>query len=208
MFNSYLRQYNYKEATLSELTKSISSLKEKQNQVYSDVKSGALSLNEALGLVDKPLKEHYVNTRDELLTISQADLDNVVYVVQELKKASPSHTVSWRKVRKICKEQNLAFSPSKNFKDLVLRQLDNISQAPEIGNKTDNHFMGEVKNTLGSSYLDKRYLQNYQRNLNKLQRNLADKTLFNNELLKAIAQPQVIKETKLLDQKINTTMNW
>ena len=207
MLNSYLRQYNYKEATLSELTKSVSSLKEKQNQVYSDVKSGALSLNEALGLVDKPLKEHYVNTRDELLTISQADLDNVVYVVQELKKASPSHTVSWRKVRKICKEQNLVFSPSKNFKDLVLRQLDNISQAPEIGNKTDNHFMSEVKNTLGSSYLDKRYLQNYQRNLNKLQRNLADKTLFSNELLKAIAQPQVIKETKLLDQKINTTSN-
>lgn len=142
-----------------------------------------------------------------MLTISQDDLNQVVYVVQELKKASPSHTVAWSKVKKICSEQNLVFSPSKNFKELVLRQLDNVSQAPEIGNSVKKPFVQQMRETIGSSYLDKRYLQNYKRNLNKLQRDLADKALFSEELINAISKPQIIRETKLVDNTIATGNN-
>ncbi len=204
--NSYLTQYGYQKTTEDELSYWINQLSNntdtKETKLYQSVKTGSQTLNQVLHYSDKSDKQHYVNTRNKILSIDNTELDKICQIVAELRAKSPSHKVAWHTVEKACKKYNLVFSPSKNFKDLIERHLDNLMQGPSLGNDTNPAFTQQLNTDLGVSYLDKRFMHNYKLRLNRQQRYLADQINFSHEINKAKIRPRVIKQTRLLDKEI------
>ncbi len=204
--NSYLTQYGYKKTNEQELGYWINQLTNntdsKEAKLYQSVKTGSQTLNQALHYTDKPDKQHYVNTRNEILSIDNNELDKICQIVAELRAKSPSHKVAWHTVKKACKKYNLAFSPSKNFKDLIERHLDSLMQGPSLGNDTNPAFTNQLKTDLGVSYLDKRFMHNYKLRLNRQQRYLADQINFSHEINQAKTKPRIIKQTVLVEDEV------
>ena len=191
IINSYLRDYNQKTINSK------------------DLDQGSETIESVLGLTSSPVKIHYVNTRDEVLSIPTTELDKVVMIVRELENASPSKSVSWRKVRAKAKELDLVFSPSKDFRELVMRRKDELEQSPRQElSATEQQFVNKAFGSeLGEYQIKKRELQNKNRELNKLQRKLTDQTIFSRELINSISKPRVIHTNKYVKDNLNTNKN-
>lgn len=212
IINSYLRDYNQKTINSKDLDQFISNLSDKDSsahKIYMSVKEGSETIESVLGLTSSPVKIHYVNTRDEVLSIPTTELDKVVMIVRELENASPSKSVSWRKVRAKAKELDLVFSPSKDFRELVMRRKDELEQSPRQElSATEQQFVNKAFGSeLGEYQIKKRELQNKNRELNKLQRKLTDQTIFSQELIKSISRPRVIRTNRYVKDKINGDKN-
>lgn len=109
---------------------------------------------------------------------------------------SPSHNVSWRKVRQKANELDLVFSPSKDYKELVMRRLDVLQQLPhqEETNKSTQFINKTFGSELGDLQIKKRFTQNQNRTLNSLKRKLTDQVLFRNQILDALAEPIIVHD--------------
>lgn len=197
-FNFYAQQYGLKPINKKQLRKLVGeiSVKDSQaNQIYLSTKSGETTINTLTGYTE-PMQHHtYVNTANEVVSVAPADLDKLATIVDELQKASPSHNISWNKVKKIAKDHEIVFSNTKQFHSLVLSRLEELKKSPSvITNSQDKSLLGDVlSGELGLLQVKKRANQNAQRELNKLKRTLTDQTIFYQELENAVQQPQVIK---------------
>lgn len=194
LFNSYLRDFDIPRYTTEELTQLIEDTKQdgsEAQQAYEATKTGAETISRFIGLEDKLTRYKYLNTRNEQMSIDKVELDKVVAIVKEVMLASPSHHISWRIVGKKAKELELQFSPSKNFKDLVLRELDIRQQSPvqEHSSETTRQLNKAFGSELGELQIKKRFNQNQNRTMNRLKRKLTDQVLFRNQILEAIAKP-------------------
>lgn len=199
MLNSYLRDFNLPTKNADELKSlldNIDSIDSKAQQAYEATKTGAKTLNQVIGTEDSVTKYHYQNTRGEEFTIDSYELDKIVAITKELMLASPSHNLPWRKVRQKANELGIQFSPSKQFKDLVLRELDIKQQSPvQSHNYQDTkQFNKAFGSELGELQIKKRFNQNQNRTLNNLKRKLTDRVLYRDQILEAIAQPIHIQD--------------
>lgn len=115
-----------------------------------------------------------------------------------MQNASPSHKVSWNQLRKRCKDNDLVFSPSKDFKSLILHHLDVIKESPKqsLSPKQEQMVRKAFGSELGETLIHKRYTQNRNRELNKLQRNLTDNVIFKRLLLEAVQEPIKVSDYK------------
>ena len=192
IINSYLRDYNQKTINSKDLDQFISDLSDKDSnahKVYMSVKEGSETI--------------------EVLSIPTTELDKVVMIVRELENASPSKSVSWRKVRTKAKELDLVFSPSKDFKELVMRRKDELEQSPrqELSMAEQQFVNKAFGSELGEYQIKKRELQNKNRELNKLQRKLTDQTIFSRELIKNISKPRVIHTNRYVKDNLSVNKN-
>lgn len=178
------------------------------NQIYIQTKSGETTLNNLTGYTE-PIQHHtYVNTQNEVVSVTPTDLNKLASIVDELQKASPSQSISWNKVKKIAQQHGITFSNTKQFHNLILSRLEELKQVPStITNPQQENLLGSVLGgELGLLQMKKRANQNAQRELNKLKRNLTDQAIFYEELRNAVQIPQVIKvDSKPV--KFKTTKN-
>lgn len=164
-----------------------------------DGKLGTKTFDEEFGLVPNHQQVSYTNTRGEKLTLDTEDLDKIVKLVQEEMNASPSQHVSWRKIRQKAMELGLTFSPSKDYKELVYRRLDELQQQP-VQKKSPADFelfKQAYGSELGELQIKKRFIQNKNRSLNKLKRELTDHVIFNRELINAIQEPIKVSDSPI-----------
>ena len=208
LFNAYLRDYSLPEINQEQLNHLIGEISVKDSeaqQVYQEIKSGHTKLNVMLGYIAPEPKHTFVNTKQEVLSVPEKDLDQVVAIIDEFQKQSPSHAISWHKVKKIALENDLIYSDSKSYRKLILHKLDTLHQTPttKMTPQTKQFLTGSLGDELGILQVKRRANQNEQRNLNKLKRQLTDQTIFKQYLLDAIQQPQVIKEKTLSKQPLS-----
>lgn len=205
MFNSYVRDYdNYGlkpigRSKLEDLINKVGDDKSEAHKYYMDGKLGTKSFDEEFGLVAVPHQVNYTNTRGEKLTIDTDDLDKIVKLVQEEMNASPSQHVSWRKIRQKAIGLGLTFSPSKDYKELVYRRLDELQQQPvQKQTPVDTELFKQAYGSeLGQLQIQKRFIQNKNRSLNKLKRELTDHVIFNRELLSAVQEPIRVSDSSI-----------
>lgn len=184
---------------LSKLVNTVQDNNSDAHKYYMDGKLGIKSFDEEFGLVPSHQQVNYTNTRGEKLTINTEDLDKIVKLVQEEMDASPSQHVSWRKIRQKAMDLGLSFSPSKDYKELVYRRLDELQQQP-VQKKSPADvelFKQTYGSELGELQIKKRFIQNKNRSLNKLKRELTDQVIFNRELIKAIQEPIKVSDSPI-----------
>lgn len=184
---------------MGELVNNVQESNSEAHKYYMDGKLGTKTFDEEFGLVPNHQQVRYTNTRGEKLILDTEDLDKIVKLVQEEMNASPSQHVSWRKIRQKAMELGLTFSPSKDYKELVYRRLDELQQQP-VQKKSPADFelfKQAYGSELGELQIKKRFIQNKNRSLNKLKRELTDHVIFNRELINAIQEPIKVSDSPI-----------
>lgn len=135
VFNFYAQQYGLDTVDKHELQKLIGEVSVRDseaNQVYMSTKTGETTLNNLTGYTEPQQHHTYVNTANEVVSVTPADLDKLVTIVDELQKTSPSQNISWNKVKKIAQQHEITFSNTKQFHNLILSRLEELKQSPKV----------------------------------------------------------------------------
>lgn len=194
LVNAYLRDYDLPaltQDTLKDYVNEISKEDSEANRIYTEIKTSPNKLNVVLGYVDEQPNTLLLNIQGRKIRLPQSEVKQIVAIVDELQQASPSHQVPWGKVKKACLEQELYFSNTRDFRDIILRQLDIIKSQPTL-EKTPNLVSSVTRslvNEFGLLNARKRSLQNDQKVINRAKRDLLDQALLREEVINALQEP-------------------
>lgn len=139
----------------------------------------------------------FTNKKGDKTEVSKEHLDMAVEIKLELQKASPSGRCSWGKLVKIMHENDFEEADNtESYRCLIKDYQKKIGKLPESTKHVDimaDKKIDTIKGLVGELAYEKRYAQNEFRKLNKVRREIIDKSLFVEEVRDGL------KDIKLLD---------
>lgn len=132
----------------------------------------------------------YTNRKGDRVEVSKEHLDRAVEIKIELQKASPSGKCSWVQLKKMMEEEGYENAEnSENYRQLVKSHQKSIGKLPEVEKYADmvtDKKIDSIKNLVGEVAYTKRETQNYFRQLNKVKRDVIDKTLIAEQIREGV----------------------
>lgn len=131
----------------------------------------------------------FTNRKGESVNVSKEHLDRAVNIKIELQKASPSRRCSWAKLARLMHEDGFDEAEnSENYRCLIKDYQESIGKLPsaeKYSNMVADGKIESIKGLVGELAYRKRDAQNEFRKLNRVKRNVIDKTLFIEEIANA-----------------------
>lgn len=128
----------------------------------------------------------YTNKKGDKIEVSKEHLDRAVEIKIELQKASPSGRCSWRQLVKMMEEDGFDDAEdNESYRCMIKDYQKSIGKLPQVEKYADmvaDKKIDSIKNLVGEIAYTKRETQNYFRQLNKVKRDVVDKTLFVEEI--------------------------
>lgn len=123
----------------------------------------------------------YTNKQGETIEVSQEHLDIAVKIKKDLQKASPSLRCAWR-THKLCMEKEGFFDSDTNesYRCMIKnyqKSLGELPEAPKYADMVSDGKLESIKEMVGELAYTKREAQNEFRKMNKVKREVIDKTL-------------------------------
>jgi hypothetical protein len=129
----------------------------------------------------------YINKKGEEITVTEEHLNVAVKIKKELQKASPSGKCNWSLHKKMMEKEGYDNSDRcETYRQLIKRYQKSIGELPEVAKYVDmvsDNKLESIKELVGELSYAKRNAQNQFRELNKVKRNVIDKTLFIEEVV-------------------------
>lgn len=132
----------------------------------------------------------YTNKKGEKITVSEEHLNIAVNIKIELQKASPSMRCSWNNLVKMMKEEGFDDAEnSENYRCMIKNYQKSIDKLPSVESYADmvsDIKIDSIKKMVGELAYKKRDAQNQFRELNKVKRDVIDKSLFIEEVVSGL----------------------
>lgn len=128
----------------------------------------------------------YTNRRGETVYVNDDHIVTAIRIKIELQKASPSNKCSWNVHKQLMEQEG--FNDSENseaYRLFIKRQQHNRGLLPSSQKYMDlvaDKKLESLKEMVGDMYVERRALQNVNRELNKTKRQIADEFLVIDEL--------------------------
>lgn len=132
----------------------------------------------------------FTNKDGERIYVDEEHLNTAVEIKIELQKASPSRRCSWATLTKLMHESGFHEAEnSEAYRCLIKdyqKSIDKLPSAEKHADMLADSKIDAIKNMVGNIAYEKRDAQNTFRELNKLKRNVIDKTLFVEEVVNGL----------------------
>ena len=139
----------------------------------------------------------YTNKKGEKVHVDKEHLDNAVKIKIELQKASPSRRCNWSQLVRMMDESGFDNAEnSENYRCLIKNYQKSIGELPTAQEHIDmlaDNKVEAIKKMVGELAYEKRHAQNTFRELNKVKRDVIDKTLFAEEVRKGLSKIDLSK---------------
>ena len=128
----------------------------------------------------------FTNLDGELIELSDEHLDVAIKLKEELQKASPSRRTSWAQHKRMMVAEGFEDGEnSEAYRCCIKAEQKSRGTLPEVEKHAEfvsDNKLQSLKDEIGNIYVAKRDNQNVLRELNKLKRDLADNTIFFEEI--------------------------
>lgn len=128
----------------------------------------------------------FTNLDGELIELSDEHLDVAIKLKEELQKASPSRRTSWAQHKRMMVAEGFEDGEnSEAYRCCIKAEQKSRGTLPEVEKHAEfisDNKLQSLKDEIGNIYVAKRDNQNVLRELNKLKRELADNTIFFEEI--------------------------
>ena len=131
----------------------------------------------------------YSDKRGNVVEVSQEHIDTAIKIKIELQKSSPSQKCSWSQHKKMMEIEGFTDSDTnENYRQMIKKAQKKSGELPELKKYVEmvtENKLKSIREEIGEIYVAKRDNQNVLRDLNKLKRELADNTIFFEEIKEA-----------------------
>lgn len=135
---------------------------------------------------------YYRNKNGEKINVSKEHLDTAVQIKIELQKESPSGNCSWARHKRMMVEEGFDDSEnSENYRCLIKSYQKSQGLLPDAQKHAEllsDNKLNSIRNLVGELAYRKREAQNTFRELNKVKRQVIDKTLFVDEVTEKLRE--------------------
>ena len=134
----------------------------------------------------------YSDKRGNVVEVSQEHIDTAIKIKIELQKSSPSQKCSWSQHKKMMEIEGFTDSDTnENYRQMIKKAQKKSGELPELKKYVEmvtENKLKSIREEIGEIYVAKRDNQNVPRDLNKLKRELADNTIFFEEIKEHVSR--------------------
>ena len=134
----------------------------------------------------------YSDKRGNVVEVSQEHINTAIKIKIELQKSSPSQKCSWSQHKKMMEIEGFTDSDTnENYRQMIKKAQKKSGELPELKKYVEmvtENKLKSIREEIGEIYVAKRDNQNVLRDLNKLKRELADNTIFFEEIKEHVSR--------------------
>ena len=134
----------------------------------------------------------YSDKKGNVVEVSQEHIDTAIKIKIELQKSSPSQKCSWSQHKKMMEIEGFTDSDTnENYRQMIKKAQKKSGELPELKKYVEmvtENKLKSIREEIGEIYVAKRDNQNVLRDLNKLKRELADNTIFFEEIKEHVSR--------------------